>query len=114
MKRKFTSCLLSVLYAIGGLFACISLAVWSATAYVAYRHISNFEGAAGYAAMFQMPFWYLLYAALLVGAFLWLRKHLWLLAVAVVVLGCLTMPAINAITELAWDVSVPTGPFGRL
>ena len=114
MKRKITGDLLFALYAIGGLFACVSLAVWSATAYVAHRQVSNFEGASGYAAMFQMPFWYLLYAGLLIGAYLWLRKRLGLLVVAVVVLGCLSMPAINAITELAWDVSVPTGPFGRL
>lgn len=115
MNRKIASGLLGALYVIGGLFACATLSALSASAYVQYKHISNFEGGSGYAAMFQLPLWMLLYGAILLVAYaMLLRKRLALLAVAVALLGFLSMPTLSFVAELAWNVSLPPGPLGRL
>ncbi len=114
MKRNAASGALSALYALGSPFACLSLAVLSATAYVEHKQISHFEGGAGYEVMYQIPLWFVLYVAVVIGAYLLLRRRLWLLAVAAVCLGVASMPAVSYIAELAWDVRLPPGPLGRL
>ena len=114
MNRNIAGSVLSALYALGSPFACLSLAVLSATAYVEHKQVSHFEGGAGYAVMYQIPLWFVLYVAVVVGAYLWLRKRLWLLAVVAALLGLASMPAVSYIAELAWDVRLPPGPLGRL
>ena len=114
MKRNVAIGLLSVLCALGFPFACLSLASLSATAYVEHKHVSSFEGGAGYAVIYQIPLWFALYAAVLAGAYLLLRKRPWLLAVVTVSLGVASMPAISYIAELAWNVRLWPGPLGRL
>jgi hypothetical protein len=115
MESKFVRWSLAALYALCGLPACVSLAFWSAVALVEHRHVSNFEGGSGYAAMFQLPLWLLLYAAILIAIYLlWLRKRTWLLAVATVLLVFLAMPAISLVAQLALDMNLPAGPLGRI
>lgn len=115
MNRKIAGALLGALYGMGGLLACATLSALSASAYVQYKHVSNFEGGSGYAAMFQLPLWMLLYLAILLVAYVMLlRKHLVLLAAAVVLLGWLSMPTLSFVAELAWDAHLPPGPLGHL
>jgi hypothetical protein len=114
MNRNVITAVLASLYFVAGPFATLSLAVKSATALVEARHVSNFEGASGYATMYQTPIWWLLYMALLVAAFVLLRRRPWLLAAAAAMLVVLSMPSISFIANLAWDISLPAGPLGRL
>lgn len=115
MDRHVARWPLAALYALSGLLACVSLAFWSASTLVSHLHVSNFEGASGYAAMFQLPVWMLLYAGIFIVAYvLWLRRRLWLLATATVLLLFLAMPAISFIVQLALDVDISPGPLGRI
>lgn len=114
MNRNIATPVLAALYFIAGPFAILSLAVKSATAWVESRHTSNFEGASGYAVMYQIPLWLVLYLAMLIAVFLLLRKRLWLLAMVTVLLAVLAMPSISYIAELSWNIRLPTGPLGRL
>ncbi len=115
MERNVARWPLAALYTLGGLLACVSLAFWSASALVKRLHVSNFEGASGYAAMYQLPMWMLLYAGILIAAYvLWLRKRLWLLAAAAALLVFLAMPAISFIGQLAFGADISPGPLGRI
>lgn len=115
MESKFVRWSLAALYALCGLPACVSLAFWSAATLVEYRHVSNFEGGSGYAVMFQLPLWMLLYAVVLLVIYLfWLRKRPWLLVVATVLLMILSMPTVSLIAQLAWNMDLPAGPLGRI
>ena len=115
MDRHVARWPLAALYALSSLLACVSLAFWLASTLVSHLHVSNFEGASGYAAMFQLPVWMLLYAGIFIVAYvLWLRRRLWLLATATVLLLFLAMPAISFIVQLALDVDISPGPLGRI
>ncbi len=92
MKLKSLVPFLQLAYFLCSFFACMTFAGWAAVAFVEARHVSHFEGGSGYAAMFQMPLWFVLFLLLAWLAFIPLRRHTLILGLLTLIFAGFAVP----------------------